>query len=94
MQIGEFKSPLGIIRAEVEIQEGKISKIEFTGDFFVYPESRLQEIEERLKGSRTDREILIERIQSFYDSVDVKTPLLKPAHWVKAIERALEEDER
>lgn len=90
MQVGEFKSPSGLIRAEVEIQDEKIKNIKFTGDFFVYPEKRLQELEKYLRGSKTDLDELIEKIETFYTSKDIKTPSLDPNHWAKAINKALE----
>lgn len=93
MPTGEFKSPLGLIRAEVVLKEEEIEKINFTGDFFIYPEERLREMEDALVGLKAKRARLKEEIENFYDRKDVKTPNLKPEHWVRAIERALEEED-
>lgn len=93
MPTGEYKSPLGLIRAEVKLREDVIEKVRFTGDFFIYPEERLRELEDTLTGLEASGARLKEEIENFYDRKDVRTPNLKPEHWVKAIEEALEGDD-
>lgn len=93
MPTGEYKSPLGLIRAEVKLQEDVIEKVRFTGDFFIYPEERLRELEDTLTGLEASSARLKEEIENFYDRKDVRTPNLKPEHWIKAIEKALEGDD-
>lgn len=88
MKVGEFKSPSGLIRAEVRLRRGKIEEVVFTGDFFVYPEERLPELEEVLRGTEMEGEKLVEKIREFYDSTDIVTPALEPEHWMRAIEKA------
>lgn len=88
MVFGEFKSPAGLIRVELEVQGGKISSVKFTGDFFVYPEEHLSEMEKSLKGEELDVGKITERIRKFYSSRDVETPLLEPRHWGRAIAAA------
>ncbi len=87
MKVGEFKSPAGLIRVELEISGNKIKKINFNGDFFLYPEELLEDFEEFLEGSGLDEEKLRDKIQKFYDSRDIKTPALEPEHWLKAIRK-------
>ena len=48
----EYKVPGGkLLRAKVETVEGRISFIQLTGDFFMQPETDLEELEARLRGS-------------------------------------------
>ncbi len=92
MRVGEYKSPSGLIRAEVEVKGDLILDVTFTGDFFVYPESKLSDLENQLK--ETKRDDASRKIEDFYGEEDIKSPSLEPEHWWKAIEKALEaEDE-
>ncbi len=51
----EYKVPGGkLLRAKVETAEGRISFIQLTGDFFMQPETDLEELEARLRGSSAD----------------------------------------
>ncbi len=51
----EYKVPGGkLLRAKVETADGYISSIQLTGDFFMQPETDLEELEARLRGSPID----------------------------------------
>jgi hypothetical protein len=46
----EYKVPGGkLLRAKLETTEGRISFIQLTGDFFMEPETDLEELEARLR---------------------------------------------
>ncbi len=62
----EFKVPGGkLIRARVEVEDGRVVFARFTGDFFITPEEDLEELEERLKGVEADPERVREAVVSF-----------------------------
>jgi len=84
----EFKAPKGVIKVELELSGDVISLISLSGDFFMYPEDALEELERTLMGVRTDRGSLLEAVRRFYDSMGVRTPMIEPEHWVEAILRA------
>jgi len=84
----EFKAPKGVIKVELELEGGTISRISLSGDFFMYPEDALEELERTLAGVRADRESLLEAVRRFYVSTGVLTPMVEPEHWVEAILRA------
>lgn len=44
-----------------------ISFIQINGDFFVYPEESIQDLEKELVGNPIDRKILYDLIESFID---------------------------
>ena len=45
MPYAEFKAPKGIIKVFVKLAEGVISQIQISGDFFMYPEEALDDLE-------------------------------------------------
>lgn len=89
MPYGEFKAPKGVIKVELELSDDKISSITLSGDFFMYPEDALPELEEALTGVKVEEEEILSTVKEFYNSTGVKTPMLGPDHWVKAILRAV-----
>ncbi len=81
MRIGiyEYKAPKGLIRVTVKVIEGVIEDIRIAGDFFIYPEDFVYELEQRLRGLKADPGavekiiedlFLSERVESVGASVD------------------------
>ncbi len=81
-----------MIKVELELEDDKISEISISGDFFMYPEDALEKLESLLVGVKADRKTLLTKVKTFYDSADVRTPMVEPEHWVEAIMRAVEGD--
>ncbi len=46
---GEIKSGK-LIKCCLEVENNRIKNIKFTGDFFIYPEEKIEELEEKLRG--------------------------------------------
>lgn len=88
LRYAEFKAPKGVIKVELELSGGVISHISLSGDFFMYPEDSLEELERTLVGVKADSGSLLEAVQRFYISTGVRTPMVEPEHWVEAILRA------
>jgi hypothetical protein len=88
MGYAEFKAPKGVIKVELELEGGAISRISITGDFFLYPEDALEQLEQMLIGVKMNRENLLAVVQKFYSTAGVRSPMIKPEHWVEAILRA------
>ncbi len=78
-----------MIKVELELAGGKISRISFSGDFFMYPEDALERLEGALAGIKADKESLLAVVRRFYESTGVQTPMVEPEHWVEAIMRAV-----
>lgn len=93
MKTGEFKSPAGLIRAELEVEKGRIDSLRLFGDFFIYPEERLTELERYLENTELEKAKLMEKIRKFYEEREIETPALEPGHWAEAIRRAAEEND-
>lgn len=88
MQYAEFKAPKGIIKVELSLAGDTISKISISGDFFMYPEDALEQLEKALFGTKVDFDSLISAVKSFYKATGACTPMLEPEHWVEAIMKA------
>ena len=88
MGYAEFKAPKGVLKVELELEGNLISRIAITGDFFMYPEEALEDLEHKLIGVKIDRESLMETIEDFYVSTGARTPMVEPEHFVEAIMRA------
>jgi len=65
MLSSNYKSPGGLIRIKADIQENKINDIMITGDFFIFPDSRIEEIENALKG----KELNLDEIRNIIDEI-------------------------
>lgn len=89
MPYAEFKAPKGIIKVSLKLDGDSISEIRISGDFFMYPEEALDELEGRLVGVRADRESLLEALEKFYSETKVETPMIEPKHFVEAIMKSL-----
>lgn len=63
----EFKVPGGkLLRAKAEAEAGKINFIQATGDFFMTPETDLEDLEEKLLGTPVNPEAVREAVCTFF----------------------------
>ena len=86
---GSFKAQKGLIRVRTEAKSSEIESITISGDFFMYPEDQLWELEKRLKGTKTRKKDITEKIKEFYRNRDVLSPGVAPEDFAEAIIRAL-----
>ena len=56
-----------LIRADCEVQEGRIIRIKLTGDFFLHPEEALEELENSLRGVELIEMELKNHLSRFFD---------------------------
>jgi hypothetical protein len=67
---GEIKVPNGkLIKCRVQIVKGKIHTISFIGDFFMHPEEKIEELEEKLIGVDYDKEVIKHVVSEFFNHV-------------------------
>lgn len=88
MQYAEFKAPKGVIKVELELAGDTILKVSFSGDFFMYPEEALEQLERALLGVELRKESLMSAVEQFYSVTHARTPMMEPEHWVEAIMKA------
>jgi lipoate-protein ligase A len=65
----EYKVKGGkLIKVQLAVEDGRISRIKITGDFFLHPEDVIEEIEEALKGHVLDEQELSQLIENVLES--------------------------
>ncbi len=77
-----------MIKVELELRDGAISRASLSGDFFLYPEEAIELLEKGLRGVRADRDSLLAAVKEFYKSSGARSPMLEPEHWVEAVLKA------
>ncbi|WP_010917248.1 lipoate protein ligase C-terminal domain-containing protein [Thermoplasma volcanium] len=77
-----WKAKKGLIRVSMDVENGVINNIKISGDFFMFPEESINELENMLKGSKIDNIKSI--IDKFYNE-GIITPGVEPQDFVNAI---------
>ena len=63
----EYKVPGGkLLCAKLEVKDDKISYIQISGDFFLLPETDLEDLEVELIDMGTDPDTIKEKVSSFF----------------------------
>nr|HDO80293.1 lipoate--protein ligase family protein [Candidatus Bathyarchaeota archaeon] len=83
-----YKAPGGLIRVTLEFEEDKILDVLISGDFWMYPEVKLEKLEEKLKGVKLRREEVLNAVSSFYSEEGVEVPSVTPEDFTQAIMQA------
>ena len=74
-----------LIKATVDVSEGKLLKVRITGDFFLHPESTLECIEEVLVGLPVDEEVIAGAIENLFERTDVQSIGCTPADFAHTV---------
>lgn len=86
----EFKVPGGkLIRAKVKIAGGKITKLQISGDFFLLPETDLEELEDQLIGIGVDPETITEKVNGFFEMKKTTIVGASPDNFAHVINSAI-----
>jgi hypothetical protein len=79
-----YKAPKGLLRVEADLEDGILSEVRITGDFFMIPEDSLPRLEKHLSGVKLDHDSILKAVDDFYKS-GVETPMLEKEDIVKAV---------
>ena len=64
----EYKVPGGkLICAKVEVEDGRIASLQISGDFFLLPETDLEDLEGQLLGMEIISESIKEKVSTFFE---------------------------
>ena len=86
----EYKVPGGkLLRAKLEVEAGKIRVIQLTGDFFMQPETDLEELETKLIGSPADFATIESAISEFFSAKKTVITGAYPADFAFVINQAI-----
>lgn len=90
-RVGEHKAKKGLIRFEIEDENGIAKEVKITGDFFIYPEETIGELESTLKGKRLEE--LEKVIDDFFAvRLDIEMPYINVEDFKIALKNALRGD--
>ena len=86
----EYKVPGGkLLRVKLEVEVGKIRFLQITGDFFMQPETDLEELEARLIGSPVDFATIESAIQGFFSTKKTVITGASPSDFAYIINQAV-----
>lgn len=78
-----------LVRVELEVEQGTIKSVKFTGDFFAYPEEAMEKLEERLRGSKVDPKLIEKVILEFFEKERIEIPMMSPEDFSYVVLKAL-----
>lgn len=86
----EYKVPGGkLLRAKVEVDAGRITFLQLTGDFFMEPETDLEELETRLMGMRAEPVAIKGQVVSFFTAHKTMIAGASPRDFAYVINQAI-----
>jgi hypothetical protein len=86
----EYKVPGGkLLRVKLEVEAGKIRFLQLTGDFFMQPETDLEELEVQLIGSRVDFATIDSAILGFFSKKKTVITGASPSDFAYIINQAV-----
>lgn len=75
------KAPGGLIRADFEVRNGRVSEVSISGDFFCYPEESIAQLESMLEGIATTKIHTV--LTEFCSRRDIEIPGVEIDDWMK-----------
>jgi lipoate-protein ligase A len=76
------KAPGGLLRATLELRDGRLAQVSLSGDFFCFPQDAVGELERRLVGVRLEQAPAV--LESFY-AERVEIPGVAIADWLAVL---------
>ena len=85
--IGEafYKSPGGLIRVTLEIENETIKDILLSGDFWLFPTKKLSDLEQKLIGVKINQDDVKKVLSSFFEQNEIQSPGTTIDDFVKTI---------
>ena len=89
MMEGSYKASKGLIKVKARATAGRLTEIQISGDFFMYPEDRLWDLEQSLVGTETKRDEILSKVKTFYTREKILSPGVTPEDFTEAIIRTV-----
>ena len=80
-----FKTPGGLIRTTAVNNNGVLSDVHISGDFFFFPSDKLIDLEKSLDGIPADSLAITQRIEEFYKVHQIESPGVAPEDYSKVL---------
>lgn len=87
---GRHKSRGGLIRSFVKLEGNLIKDIAFSGDFFLFPETAIEQITQSLKGVSATSDSVLIAVRSVYESQGITAPGTAPEDFTTSIMQAVQ----
>ena len=92
MKVADYKVPNGkLLKIKLNADDNVINSVTILGDFFLHPESTIEQIEMALIGTEIDIQKITDKIQSVLDRTHSILLGAQPNDIAKAIERAFQQ---
>jgi lipoate-protein ligase A len=79
------KLPGGLVHLTADKRDGRLYDVHLSGDFFIYPQHAVPELEAALDGAQFDLAVLTETIADFFDAHAIEAPGIGPRALAEAI---------
>ena len=77
------KAPGGLMRSDFEVEDGRLTRVSISGDFFCYPIDAVVQLESMLEGKTKDD--INEVVKTFCSRQDIETPGIEFQDWTKVL---------
>ena len=77
------KAPGGLLRADLEVMDGRLEEVVLSGDFFCFPQGAIRKLEASLKGQPTGE--MRRLVTEFYSGQEVETPGITVDDWMQVL---------
>ncbi|MBN2422702.1 hypothetical protein JXB41_05715 [Candidatus Woesearchaeota archaeon] len=78
-----------LIKLDLEYKDNTIKSIQIKGDFFIYPEEAIEQLEKELVNEEINRDNLIKKIKEFFEKNNITPYGITAEAIVEAIEGCL-----
>ncbi|MFX0116864.1 MAG: lipoate protein ligase C-terminal domain-containing protein [Candidatus Hodarchaeota archaeon] len=86
---GVFKAPGGLVRVTAETLGDKLQDVLISGDFSMRPSDAIAKIEDALKGTKINQNILKTKLTDIFQQFEIDAPGLSPQDIAKVIYEAI-----
>lgn len=89
MKSASLRAEKGVIEVELVAEKNTITEVKLTGDFFIYPEEAIEDIEQTLIGCSLNEKDIQVKISQLYQQKSITTPGITIDDWVKVLMLAI-----
>lgn len=89
MKSASLRAEKGVIEVELVVEKNIIAEVKITGDFFIYPEEAIEDIEQTLIGSSSNEKDIKASLSQLYQQKSISTPGITIDDWVKVLVLAI-----
>jgi lipoate-protein ligase A len=86
-----YKAPGGLMRVTAEEVEGKLNEVVISGDFFMLPMDAIANLENTLRGAKTENSDILNKAKEAYSKFNIESPGVTPEDIETAVKLAFEQ---